>query len=84
MGQWGKQGCGESAQVGDVGGVNRLIEAGVFDRGSDGGSAGVGAGGSGDYIDVGSADDELQRKRGWEGDGEHLSFFRGDLNVGEV
>ena len=25
-----------------------------------------------------------QGKRGWEGDGEHLSFFRSDLEVGEV
>src|SRR5258708_7028234 len=70
--------------MGEVGGVEGLVEACVFDGCSDDGAAGVGAGGSGDYIDVGRADDEVQGKGWWKCDGEHLALFRRDLDVGEV
>ena len=66
----------------DVGGMDGLVEAGVFYRCSDDGASGAGTGGAGDYIDVRSSDDQLKWKRGWQGDGEHLSFFRLDLDVG--
>jgi hypothetical protein len=46
----------------DVGGVDDLVEAGIFDGCSDDGAAGVGAGCSGDYIDVRSTDYELKRE----------------------
>jgi hypothetical protein len=84
VGQLGKKRDGEGAQVGDIGGVEGLVEAGVFYCCSDDGTAGVGTGGAGDYIDVGCANDDVEGKRRWEGDGEHLSFFRCDLNVGQA
>jgi hypothetical protein len=70
--------------MGDVGGVESLVKAGVFDCCSDDGAADVGTGGAGDYIDVRCANDEAKRKRGWQGDGKHLSFFRGDLEMGQA
>jgi hypothetical protein len=48
----------------DVGGVDGLIEAGVFYCGSDDGAAGVGAGYARDYIDAGSADNDVEGKGG--------------------
>src|ERR1700732_4559351 len=68
----------------EVGGMEGLVEAGVFNCCSDDGAAGVGTGGAGDYIDVGSSNDEMKGERGWQGDGEHLSFFRCDLEVGQA
>ena len=65
-----------------VGGVDDLVEAGIFDGCSDDGAAGVGAGCPGDYIDVRSTDYKLKRKGGRQGDGEHLALFRYDLNIG--
>jgi hypothetical protein len=63
LGQRGKQFGGESAEVVDVGGVNGLVETGVFDCCADDGAAGVGSGGSGNHIDFRCADDEFQGKR---------------------
>jgi hypothetical protein len=64
--------------------VEGLVEAGVFYGCSDDGAAGVGAGGTRNYIDVRGANDEMKWERGWQGDGEHLSFFRRDLEVGQM
>jgi hypothetical protein len=83
-GKRGKEGGGEGAQMGDVGGVEGLVEAGVFYGRSDDGSTGVGAGGARDYIDAGSADDDVKGKGGWQGDREQLSFLWGDLEVGKA
>ena len=61
-----------------------LVEAGVFYGCADDGAAGVGTAGARDYIDAGCANHEAKRERGREGDGEHLAFFRGDLEVGQA
>jgi hypothetical protein len=68
----------------DVGGVDGFIEAGVFYCGSDDGAAGVGAGYARDYIDAGSADNDVEGKGGWQGDCEHLAFFWCDLEIGQT
>ena len=73
----------EVAEVGDVGGVDGLVEADVFDGGSDDGAGGVGTGGAGDDVDVGSADDDVELERGWERDDEHLAFLGSDAEVGQ-
>ena len=62
VGDGRKQCGGECAEVMDVVGVDRFVEAGVFDCCSDDCAASGGAGGAGDYIDVGCADDEVKRK----------------------
>jgi hypothetical protein len=71
-----KQGCGEQAQVGDVGGMDGFIEAGVFYGCSDDGPAGVRAGYAGDYIYGFCAEDDAKRQRRRNGYGKHLSFDR--------
>jgi hypothetical protein len=48
----------------DVGGVDGFVETGVFYCGSDDGAAGVGAGYARDYIDAGSADDDVAKATG--------------------
>jgi len=63
--------------------MSSFIEAGVFDGRSDDGSTGVGSDGARDYIDVGCADDEVQWRRGRQGDGEHLPFSGNDREIGE-
>ena len=65
----------------EVGGVDGSVEADVFDCGSDDGASGGWAGGARDYINVGCADDEVEREGGRESDGEHLAFSRYDLEV---
>ena len=84
VGEWGKQVGGESAETGDVGGVDGFVEADVFYGCSDDGTASVGAGGAGDNIDVRCADDEVEGKGGGQGDGEHLAFAGCHLDVGQV
>jgi hypothetical protein len=84
FGKWREKCRGEGTQTGEVGGVEGLVEAGVFYCCADDGSAGVRAGGARDYIDVGCADDEGERKRGWQGDREHLALFRDDLDVWQL
>ena len=59
----GKQGGGEGAEMGDIGRMEGLVETGVFYGCSDDGAAGVGAGCARDYIDAGSADDDVEGKR---------------------
>jgi hypothetical protein len=68
----------------DVGEMEGLVEAGVFYCCSDDGAAGVGTGGTRDYIDVRCANDEVKWERGRQGDSEHLSFFRCDLKGGQA
>jgi hypothetical protein len=48
----------------DVGSVEGLVEPGVFYCCADDGAARGGAGGAGDYIDFGRADDEVEREGG--------------------
>ncbi len=74
MGEVGQEIGGEGVEAVDVGGVDGLVEACVFDGGSDDGAAGVGAGGSRDDVDLGCADDEVQWEGRREGDGEHLAL----------
>jgi hypothetical protein len=62
VGERWKQCGGKGVQMSDVGGVNGLVEAGLFYCCSDDGAADVGAGGAGDYIDVRCANDELKWK----------------------
>jgi hypothetical protein len=57
VGQGRKQCGSKGMQMRDVRRVDGFVEAGVLYCCSDDGAAGVGAGGSGDYIDVGGADD---------------------------
>ena len=51
-----------------------LVEADIFDCRSDDGAACGWAGCTRDDINVGCADDEVQWKRGRQGDGEHLTL----------
>jgi hypothetical protein len=68
----------------DVGWVDGFVETGVFYSCSDDGAAGVGAGYARDYIDAGSADDDVEGKRRRQGECEHLSFFRCDERMGQA
>src|SRR5271156_841047 len=67
-GEWREEFGGEGAEAGNVGGVDGFVEADVFYGGSDDGAADVGAGGAGDYIDVGCADDKVEGKVRRDGD----------------
>lgn len=58
-GEDGKESGCEGAEVVDVGWVDDLVKADVFDGCADDGAAGGGSGGARDDIDVRCADDEV-------------------------
>jgi hypothetical protein len=58
--------------------VDGLVEAALFDGGSDDGASGVGALGAGDDIDGRSADDDVERQSGCESYREHLALAGDD------
>jgi hypothetical protein len=65
---------GAGAELCDVSGIDRFIEAGGFDcRTNDGADPG-GVIGARDYIDVWSAEDDMKRQGGRESHGEHLTL----------
>src|SRR5262249_27186785 len=67
---------GERAKTGDVFGNDCLVEAGVFDGGSDNGRCSHVRSCPGNYIDVGRSEDDVERERAWKLNGDHLAFAR--------
>lgn len=78
MGKVGQEIGGEGTEAVDVCRVDGFVEANVFDGRADDGSACVGTGGSRDDVDLGCAENEVQRERRGQGDGEHLALARCD------
>jgi hypothetical protein len=72
------------AEAGYVGRVDGRVEARVFYGRSYDGAYGSGVGGAGDYIDIRSADDEVEREGRRERDGKHLALTRRDPQVRQV
>ena len=62
----------------DLRGVGCLVEAGVFDGGTDDGAAGVGSHSARDDVEVAGADDEGKWEIVGQRDGEHLTFDGAD------
>jgi len=62
--------------------MNSFIVADVLNRSADDGSCAGGVRCSGNYIDVGSSENDMERHRERKLDGEHLAFAWRDVEVG--